>query len=435
MLNHLRHWKNLRRISEAVFLLLCVCAGTALRLSFASNEPLWVDEAASSINALSILEHAYPVDRYLGLPIYENVLLRASPDSKEYEFGNSNRSRSGITIEQGWLPLYSIAAAFAFARIRPDVDGGRAPSARHNSKDLRKRTIVPRLPSIFFSALFLLFIYQLGRTISGNDTAWSVLMVVASAQPLVWFGWHAGGSSATLAIASVSGLAVWNLARRVTWRDSIVAGLAFVLLFHTDRLSFMILSALLLATVRFAPARTRWRSKLLVTGAIATVGIVPWLYWTDFLEAAARTPMAWPLLAFPGDFVWWFAARKAFLGRDRPDHRGGASVGCVPTTLVYTPHHRRRWRPAGLLLHADLVRRRISGIHFSKPRHKLCRHPSHVGPGRAWLSAVRTVPSGGCQNRVTQILDRDGAPCSPGLSRHQRSRGLHTFISSGRARP
>ena len=314
MLNHLRRWENLGRICETVFLLLCVCAGTALRLSFASNEPLWVDEAASSINALSILEHAYPADRYLGLPIYENVLLRASPDSKEYEFRHSNRSRSEITIEQGWLPLYSIAAAFAFARIRPDVDGGRAPSARHNSKDLRKRTIVPRLPSIFFSALFLLFIYQLGRRISGNDTAWSVLMVVASAQPLVWFGWQAGDYSATLAIASVSGLAVWNLVRRGTWRDSIVAGLAFVLLFHTDRLSFMILSAVLLANVRLAPARTRWRSKLLVTGALAALGIVPWLYWTDFLEAAARTPMAWPLLAFPGDFVSWFVTRKAFVG-------------------------------------------------------------------------------------------------------------------------
>ena len=333
MLNHLRHSKNLGRISEVVFLLLCVCAGTALRFSFAINEPLWVDEAASSVNALSILEHGYPADRYLGLPIYENVLLRPSPDSKEYEFRNSNSSRSGITIEQGWLPLYSIAAAFAFARIRPDVEDGRAPSARHNSKDLRKRTTVPRLPSIFFSALFLVSIYRLGRTISGNDAAWSVLIVATSAQPLVSSGWHAGDYSATLAMATVTGLAVWNLARRGTWRDSIVAGLALGLLFHTDRLSFMILSAVLLANLRLAPARTRWRSKLLVTGAITTLGIVPWLYWTDFLEAAARTPMAWPLLAFPGDFVSWFVTRKAFLG----------AIGLIVTVALLSgalPRHR-----------------------------------------------------------------------------------------------
>src|SRR5215813_8359517 len=100
-----------------MLLLVCLVAATALRFSFAASEPLWVEEAESSINALSILEHGYPADHYLGMPIYENVLLTASSDSKEYEFKNSSHSGSGMAINQDWLPLYSIAAALAFAGI------------------------------------------------------------------------------------------------------------------------------------------------------------------------------------------------------------------------------------------------------------------------------------------------------------------------------
>jgi hypothetical protein len=312
--NRWRHWEDIGQVSEMMMLLACLVAAAALRLSFAVNEPLSVDEAESSINALSILEHGYPADHYLGMPLYENVLLTTSPDSKEYEFRNSSHSGSGKAINQGWLPLYSIAAAFAAARIQPDVNDGRPPAARHTIQDLRRRTIVPRIPSIVFATLFLFFVFQLGRTISGGDTAWSVVVAVAFAQPLVWSGWHARDYSATLAVASLSGLAVWNLTRRGTWRDAILAGLAFVFLFHTQRLTFMILSAVLLANVPFGLNLSSWRSKLLLTGAITAAGIVPWLYWTDFLDATARTPMAWPLLAFPGDFVSWFVTRKAFMG-------------------------------------------------------------------------------------------------------------------------
>ena len=131
--------------------------------------------------------------------------------------------------------------------------------------------------AVVFAARFLFFIYQLAQTTSGNDTAWSVLIVAAFVQPMVWSGWHARDYSATLAMASASGLAVWNLTRRGTWRDAIIAGLALVLLFHTHLLSFMILTAVLLANASFETDRMQWRSKLLVTGAIAALGILPWL--------------------------------------------------------------------------------------------------------------------------------------------------------------
>ena len=296
-----------------MLLLSCLLAATAVRLAFINSEPLWVDEAESSINALTILERGYPSDRYLGLPIYENVLLTTSPDSEEYEFKDSSYSDRGMAIYHGWLPLYSIAAADAFAGIRPDVDDGRPPVVRHTSQELTRRTIVPRAPSIVFAVLFLWSIYRLARTISGGDTAWSVLMAASFAQPIVWFGWQARYYSATLAFTALSGLAIWMFTRRGSWRDSVLTGLALVLLFHTHSLSFLILTGVLLVNAPIGLGRPRWISKLLLTAAIVACGVVPWMYWTNYFHAATRIPSAWPLLAFPSDFISWFVERKAFV--------------------------------------------------------------------------------------------------------------------------
>jgi hypothetical protein len=314
VLNIVRRRKSGTFGVETALLVTCLLAATALRLSFVGNELFGVEEAESSVSALSILERGYPADRYLGLPIYENVLLTTLPDSQEYEFKSASDSGAGMDIHHGWLPLYSMAAAFAAAGISPDVDDGRPPVVRHSSHELTRRTIVPRLPSIAFAVLFLCVVYQLGQTISGGDTAWSVLLASAFAQPLVWFGWQARDYSATLALSGVCGLAVWKLTRRGTWRDTAVAGLALILVFYTHALSFAILAGVLLANVPFALQRPRWRSKLLLTTLIAASGIAPWLYWTNFLQTAARMPMAWPLLSFPNDFISFFLARKAFMG-------------------------------------------------------------------------------------------------------------------------
>src|SRR5262245_12166357 len=112
---------------KGALLVSCVLLGVTLRVSFLNSRPLWVDEAESGINALTILERGYPSDRYLGLPIYENVLLTPTPDSDEYEFRDSSYSDRGMAIYHGWLPLYSMAAAFAVAGIQPDHDDGRPP--------------------------------------------------------------------------------------------------------------------------------------------------------------------------------------------------------------------------------------------------------------------------------------------------------------------
>jgi hypothetical protein len=322
-----------RKALEAVLLLSCFLLAAALRFSFVDSVQLWVDEAESGINALTILERGYPADHYLGLPIYENVLLTTTPDSEEYEFKDPSYSDRGMAIYHAWLPLYSIAAAYALSGIHPDQDNGGPPAVRHSSQELIRRTVVPRIPSILFAVLFLGCAYRLGRTVSGYATAWSLLMPMAFADPFVWFGWQARYYSATLAFSALSGLAVWNLTRRGRWRDSVAAGLALVLLFHTHSLSFLILTALLLVNVPVGFKQPRWLSKLMLTGTVVALGIVPWMFWTGFLNEGARIPSAWPLLAFPQDFVSWFATRKAFVGII-------GSVAVLMLVSAASPHQR-----------------------------------------------------------------------------------------------
>jgi len=65
---------------------LIVAAAFAFRLAYIDANPFSVDEAESSINALTILQHGYPTDTYLGLPIYENISTQPWPGNPEYSF-------------------------------------------------------------------------------------------------------------------------------------------------------------------------------------------------------------------------------------------------------------------------------------------------------------------------------------------------------------
>jgi hypothetical protein len=113
------------RLAQGALVLAVFTWGITLRLWDLTSVPLRVDEAESSINALTILDHGYPVDHYLGMPIYENTLTRPWPESAEYEFRDSSYSSRGMVIYHGWLPLYSIAASFKLAGIKPDRRTGR----------------------------------------------------------------------------------------------------------------------------------------------------------------------------------------------------------------------------------------------------------------------------------------------------------------------
>ena len=83
----------------------------ALRARNLGWPPLWADEAESAINALTIVAEGLPTDHHLGLPIYENTLVRPWPESAEYEFRDISYSDRGLAVYHGWIPLYAIAGA------------------------------------------------------------------------------------------------------------------------------------------------------------------------------------------------------------------------------------------------------------------------------------------------------------------------------------
>src|SRR5215469_8555476 len=103
-----------------LLVLLLIGVGVLLRIRNLSNSFLWSDEAESAINALTILEHGVPTDKYLGLPIFENTLTRPWADSREYEFKDTSYSDRGVAVYHGWLPLYTMAASFKIFGIAPD---------------------------------------------------------------------------------------------------------------------------------------------------------------------------------------------------------------------------------------------------------------------------------------------------------------------------
>ena len=179
------------------------------------------------------------------------------------------------------------------------------------------------------------------------------------AEPMVWFGWQARYYSATLALTVLSGLAIWALTRRGTWRDAAVTGLALMLLFHTHSLSFLILTGVLLVNVPFGIRQPQWVSKLLLTGAIVACGIVPWMYWTNYFHAATRIPMAWPLLAVPERLHFVVCNAQGVRRRDRIDCGVDGCVRRFPSSAVRPANHGGRERPSRVLLRADVVCHRV----------------------------------------------------------------------------
>jgi hypothetical protein len=67
-----------RRPVSRIVLVACFVLATTLRLSFVDWRQLSVDEAESSINALTILEHGYPTDRYRPAVVTRNSVLVAT---------------------------------------------------------------------------------------------------------------------------------------------------------------------------------------------------------------------------------------------------------------------------------------------------------------------------------------------------------------------
>jgi hypothetical protein len=276
-----------------------VCLGLGLRGTHLGDPPLWVDEAESAINALTIVADGLPRDRYLGLPLFENTLVRPWPDNAEYEFRDLSYSDEGLAIYHGWLPLYAIAAAFRLAGVTPEMARHGTPPGHSSIDELAHWTAVPRWPSLIFSAVFVVAAFSLARRVYDASAGWAMALAATVSTTLVGPGWQARYYSATLAFNALCGLAIWNACRRGRWRDHALAGLAIGVLFHTHALSAVTMVGLFAATLPFARRQDRLVPKLTIAGLVTGTLVLPWAMWSGFIDQASYVPYAWRSLSFP----------------------------------------------------------------------------------------------------------------------------------------
>lgn len=278
-----------------MLLVIILAYGILLRGWRISEFPLWVDEAETSINALSILQHGVPRDHYLGLPIFENTFSEPWPDSREYAFKDTSYSDTGLAIYHGWLPLYAGAASFALHGVEPD-DDPTALTPRHSEEAMRLRTRAARTPALVFAGVFLVAIFFAARELYGIDAAWAALVGTAVSSSAISFGRQARYYSLTLALTALCCLALCLIVRRGRWRDVALGGALFVLLFHTNLLSFLTICAVTILVIPSVRSHARIGAKGLLFAGIVGAGTVPWIVYTGFLASATDRPMARSLL-------------------------------------------------------------------------------------------------------------------------------------------
>jgi dolichyl-phosphate-mannose-protein mannosyltransferase len=304
-----------RRLELGAVLAILVL-GIVLRLWHLDEGVLFIDEAESSLNALTILEHGVPTDAYLGLPLFENTLTEAWPGHPEYEFRDTSYSSRGLAIYHGWLPLYAIAGSFALAGIGPDPLVS-PPRVLHDEAEIHARIRAARLPSVWFGGLFLVAVYLTGRALHGREAGLCALLAAALAPRCIWIAQQARYYSAALAFGALAAYCLCQVHRHGRWRDFALAGLVLVLLFHTSSLAFALL---VLASLPLWPGILR-HAQAGAKGGLAlglvALGLVPWMLWTGYFEHLGRIPMARELLAFPADYLVYVRERV------------GQLVGCM----------------------------------------------------------------------------------------------------------
>jgi len=308
--------------------------GMVLRGWDMGSSPLWVDEAETCINALTILQNGVPGSHYLGMPIFENTFTRLWPESEEYEFKDTSYSDRGLAIYHGWLPLYAVAASFRLAGVEPD-EATDVPAVRHSPEEMRRRTLAARTPALLFGAVFLLAVFFVGRELYGQDAGWAAVAAAAVSTSAISFARQARYYSSTLALTALSCWAVCRMWKRGRWRDFVAGGVLFVLLFHTNVISFVALCAAACLLAPFAFHHHRIGAKLGLFAGILAAGILPWMVLTGFVTATSELPSARSLLSlgqvlrYPGErlpfvllavsaFAWHFVAWRL---RDRMPKR------------------------------------------------------------------------------------------------------------------
>lgn len=292
-----------------LLLLALLVVAAAARLWKLDGTLFWVDEAESTINALTILEHGVPIDRYVGLPIYENTLIERTPDDPEYEFRDSSYSRRGLATYHGWLPLYAIAGALRIAGIAPDRPGALAPT--RDDATILRMTVAARLPSVVAGLLLLLVLYRAARELAGEAAALAVTATAATTDVVIALSRDARYYSLTVLLGTLSCWLGWRLVTRRRWRDVAAVAAALALLFHCHVVTCVIACAVIGAALPFGRPRGRALAQLAVLACAVGAAALPFAFWSGFLEQAGAIPAAWPLLRFPEDLFRFLLERPA----------------------------------------------------------------------------------------------------------------------------
>jgi len=289
------------RLLEGMAATLVLAAAFAMRMQYIAASPLWVDEAESSINSLTILQNGYPTDSYLGLPLYENTLVQHWPESAEYEFRDSSYSDRHYAVYHGWLPLYSIAASFLLHGVQPDeADGSR--TVKHDLAERVRRTTAARLPAVVFGTAFLLAVFIGGKVLYGRDAAWAGLILGAIHPWQLDLSRQARYYSAEVGLSTAACFMLWRLLTKCKWKDIWLTAILFILLFHTHILGFCTAAAAALVVAPLILRRHEFAlRKLLVFGGLVAVGVLPWIFLTRFDHQQVGIPRAWALLELPTD--------------------------------------------------------------------------------------------------------------------------------------
>jgi len=293
-----------------VIAIILISLGLILRLVYMCSTMLWVDEAESSINALTIQQDVVPVSEYMGLPIYENTLTELNPDSEEYEFRDSSYSKQGVAIYHGWLPLYAIAAAQFIAGIGPDHQE-EVPQVLHGNDDIFYRTIIPRVPSLIFSMAYLIILYQLLRSTSGYLAAISALTWAALSGNFIRLGTNARYYSLTLLMSVVCAATAWRLYKHGRWRDYLLLGFLEGLFFHTHQLSAVIFALTCFLLAPRIMQHERWFLKCAAAVMISSVMTIPWAILSGFFTTASEVPKAYELFYSWKDWLVYFTNRQS----------------------------------------------------------------------------------------------------------------------------
>src|SRR4051794_4760233 len=292
-----------RRIVEPIAIILVIVAGLAIRMIHLDTLPFWVDEAESSINALTILQHGYPTDAYLGMPIYENTHVWFWPENLEYEFRDVSYSTKHFAVYHGWLPLYAIAGSFLLHGIQPDEpDASR--STKHDLAEQKRRTRAARIPAVLFGGIFLLVVFIGGNVLYGREAGWAALEVGTIYPSHLSVSDQARYYSAQVTLTTACCVLLWLVIKDGKWKHIFLAAVAYVLLFHTHLLSFstgVVMGALSMPVIMCR--HKDWFNKMAAFAAIVVAGTLPWIIVTGFYSHQSRIPRAWPLLQIPSDLL------------------------------------------------------------------------------------------------------------------------------------